>query len=45
MDIDEDLEADLVVVVVEFQKRDSQTHRQHNYIYRFIVSQSSLFTF
>ena len=32
--MDEDVEAHLVVVVVEFQKRDSQTDRQYNYIYR-----------
>ena len=38
VDMDEDLEDNLVVLVVECQKRDSQTHRQtdrqHNYIYR-----------
>ena len=34
VDMDKDLEDNLVVLVVEFQKRDSQTHKQHNYIYR-----------
>ena len=32
MDIDEDLEADLVVVVVECEKRDSQTDSTIIYI-------------
>ena len=35
--MDEDFEADLVVVVVECQKRDSHTDRQHNYIYRYPI--------
>ena len=37
MDMDQDFKADLLVVVVECQKRDGQTHRQHNYIYRLRV--------
>ena len=39
VDMDEDVEDDLVVVVVEFQKRDSQTDRQHNYISRYFLNQ------
>ena len=35
VDMDEDVENDLVVVVVECQKRDGRTNRQHNYIYRY----------
>ena len=33
VDMDEDFEAHLVVVVVECQKRDGQTHRQTAQLY------------